>query len=158
LYQNNFSTALFCSIITKNPNPSIFLLTDDDNAVEEALEFYPDQHWKYFKRQRQRGSSTGWEGHTPSLDPAAEVVTILATFDLVQDCSALVWGASNYACYIWEHMMRQSPKRDSLKQFRVDEGTDVYNKAYNTSEIELNAFLEEVRKKKTQATNLSIQN
>jgi hypothetical protein len=55
-------------------------------------------------------------------------------------------------------MMRQSPKRDSLKQFRVDEGTDVYNKAYNTSEIELNAFLEEVRKKKTQATNLIIQN
>ena len=157
MYQNNFSTALFCSIITKNPNPSIFLLTDDDNAVEEALKFYPDRHWKYFKRQRQRGSSTGWEGHTPSLDPAAEVVTILATFNLVKDCSALVYGTSNYAYYIWEYM-RQSPKRDILKHFRVNEGTDVFNKAYNTSEIELNAFLEDMRKKKTQGTNLSIQN
>ena len=75
----------------------------------------------------------------------------------MKDCSALVYGTSNYAYYIWEYM-RQSPKRDILKHFRVNEGTDVFNKAYNTSEIELNAFLEDMRKKKTQGTNLSIQN
>ncbi|KAL7515325.1 hypothetical protein ACHAXN_013478 [Cyclotella atomus] len=53
----------------------------DANAIDEALEFYPNFRWKYFQRKRARGTSKGWEDHLPSGDPVTEVITILATFD-----------------------------------------------------------------------------
>ena len=124
------------------------MLTDDANAIEEALEFYSNLRWKYFQRKRERGSSTGWEGHTPSRDPVSEVVTILATFDLARECTTLVHGHSNYADYLWAHML-ESSRRDELTRFRVDNGTNVFDRAYNVTEAQLHALLEEMRQNKT---------
>ena len=80
-----------------NPNHYIFLLTDDSNAIDEAHEFYPELNWKYLDRPRHKGSSGGWENQTPSRNPALEVIILLATFELAQECSAIVWGASGFA-------------------------------------------------------------
>lgn len=81
-----------------NPNHYIFLLTDDSGAIDEAHEFFPDMNFKYFDRPRHKGSNKGkvWENHTPSRNPAMETIVLVATFELVQECSAIVWGASNF--------------------------------------------------------------
>jgi len=89
-----------------NPNHYIFLLTDDSGAIDEAHEFFPDMSFKHFDRPRHKGSNKGkvWENHTPSRDPAMEVIVLVATFELVQECSAIVWGASNFAHYMYNQV------------------------------------------------------
>lgn len=87
-----------------NPNHYIFLLTDDARAIDEANEFFPNLNWKYFSRPRHRSKEGGWENHTPSRNPALEVVIIVATFELVQECSAIVWGHSTFADYLYNHV------------------------------------------------------
>ena len=87
-----------------NPNHHIFLLTDDSNAIDEAHEFFPNLNWKYLDRPRHKGSSGGWENHTPSRNPALEAIILVATFELVQECSAIVWGAGNFAEYLVNHV------------------------------------------------------
>jgi hypothetical protein len=83
-----------------NPNHYIFLLTDDSNAIDEAHEFFPNLNCKYLDRPRHKGSSGGWENQIPSRNPALEVIILVATFELAQECSAIVWGASNFAEYL----------------------------------------------------------
>jgi len=89
-----------------NPNHYIFLSTDDSGAIDEAHEFFPDMSFKHFDRPRHKGSNKGkvWENHTPSRDPAMEVIVLVATFELVQECSAIVWGASNFAHYMYNQV------------------------------------------------------
>jgi hypothetical protein len=87
-----------------DPNHYVFLLTDDTGAIEEAHEFFPHINWKYFDRPRHNGSSGGWENQTPSEDPALEVIVILSLFDLVQDCSTLVYGPSGFTNYINQYV------------------------------------------------------
>ena len=86
-----------------NPNHYIFLLTDDSEAIDEAHEFFPDMNFKYFERPRHKGSNNGtvWQNHTPSRNPALEVIILVATFELVQECSAIVWGHSGFALYMY---------------------------------------------------------
>ena len=71
-----------------DPNHYVFLLTDDSSAISEMYEFFPNIKWMYFDRPRHNGSSSGWQDHTPSGDPALEVIVILAAFDFVQGKSA----------------------------------------------------------------------
>ena len=73
---------------------NIFLLTDGATAIDEAHEFYPDTNWIYFNRTRFRGSAGGWENQIPSNSPKAEVVTLLATLQLVCLCDTIVHGIS----------------------------------------------------------------
>ena len=89
-----------------NPNHYIFLLTDDSGAIDEANEFFPDMNFKYFDRPRHKGSNKGkvWENHTPSRNPAMETIVLVATFELVQECSAIVWGSSNFANYMYNQV------------------------------------------------------
>eukprot|EP00978_Attheya_sp_CCMP212_P019547 scaffold54967_cov45-Attheya_sp.AAC.1 len=56
----------------ENITRTILLLTDDHNAISEALSQYPDYNWIYFNRPRYRGAEGGWEGHIPSDDPKHE--------------------------------------------------------------------------------------
>ena len=65
---------------------------------------FPNLNWKYLDRPWHKGSSGGWENHTPSRNPALEVITLVATFDLVQECSAIVWGAGNFATYLYNQV------------------------------------------------------
>ena len=92
-----------------NPNHYIFLLTDDAGAINEAHEFFPDMNIKHFDRPRHKGSNKGtvWENQTPSRDPALEVIVMVATFELVQECSSIVWSASNFANYMYNQVSEE---------------------------------------------------
>ena len=133
----------------KRNNP-IFLLTDDSNAIKEAHEFFPDLKWRYFDRPRHKGSSGGWENQTPSRNPALEVIVLLATFELAQECSTMVHGHSNFADYIWQQMKLSNQyvglKRLKKKRYRVD-GSKVHDASYNASEAELEKLLQEMKLK-----------
>jgi hypothetical protein len=131
-----------------DPNHTIFLLTDDANAVKEAHEFHPTLRWKYIDRPRHSGSSGGWENQTPSLNPALELIVIMATFELVQDCSSLVHGFSGFSDYIWTHMAANAGNR-SVKRLRVDDQKQVFNNNHSQSEEELAKLLDERRAKNT---------
>ena len=79
---------------------------------------------------------------------------MLATLELVQECSVLVFGQSNFAWYIRAHMMLLAGRAEE-NMIRVEPNatdvTVVYNSSYNTSDAELNALLDEMRKNKTLA-------
>ena len=93
-----------------NPNHYVFLLTDDGRAISEAHEFFPDMNFKYFDRPRHKGSNNGtvWENQTPSRNPASEVIVLVATFELVQECSAIVWSSSNFASYMHNQVSEET--------------------------------------------------
>ena len=88
-----------------DPDHYVFLLADDSDAIAEAHEFFPDIKWVHFDRPRPNGYS-GWENHTPSGDPALDVIVILSAFDLVQDCSTLVHGRSGFSDYIYQYVSK----------------------------------------------------
>ncbi|KAK1738447.1 hypothetical protein QTG54_011116 [Skeletonema marinoi] len=127
-----------------DPNHTIFLLTDDDNAVNEAHEFYPNLRWKYIDRPRHSGSSGGWENQTPSLNPALELIVLMATFELAQDCSSFVHGHSGLSDYIWTHMAANAGNK-RVTRLRVDDRKEVFNEKYLHSEEELAKLLDEKR-------------
>ena len=49
---------------------------------------------------RHKGSSGGWENHTPSRNPALDTTILVATFELAQECSAIVWSAGGFSAYL----------------------------------------------------------
>ena len=88
--------------------PHILLLTDDANAIAEALA-YNRRHnlhyqWHYFDRPRHKGPEGGWENQIPSTDPEWEVVVLHATFLLIRRCNLLVHSKSNLADYYYAVM------------------------------------------------------
>jgi hypothetical protein len=127
----------------KNKNHSFFLMTDDANAVAEAHEFHPELRWKYIDRPRYKGSSGGWEHQTPSNNPASEVITLLSTFDLVQECSLLVHGTSKFSDVLW--YMMKSKRGDDAKRRIVDADVEVYSIENGASELELMTTLNTMR-------------
>lgn len=130
----------------KDPNHHIFLLTDDSSAIEEANEFFPDLKWNYFNRSRHNGSSSGWEDHTPSGDPALEVIVIMSLFDLVQDCSALVQGNSGFTNYIYRFMQPNNVTRSYVEE--NPSSSEMNGTPLNESEPLLKKILQEMRKTK----------
>ncbi len=132
-----------------DPHHKIFLLTDDANAVNEAHEFYPKLSWKYIDRPRHSGSSGGWENQTPSLNPSLELIVLMATFELAQDCSTFVHGHSGLSDYIWTHMAANSAGEKRAVRFRVDDQKQVFDEKNLHSEEELAKLLEEKRKNST---------
>ena len=51
-------------------------------------------HWFPY---RHKGSSGGCENHTPSRNPALDTTILVATLELAQECSAIVWGAGGFS-------------------------------------------------------------
>jgi hypothetical protein len=73
----------------KRLHENILLLTDDQNAIDEAHREYWMYNWMYFNRTRFRGTEGGWENHFPSGDPkTAEVVTLLSIYRAVRYCDS----------------------------------------------------------------------
>jgi len=85
---------------------NILLFTDDQNAIEEAEEFYPEYNWKYLNKTRHRGSSGGWENQIPSGSPKDEVIAILSIFQLAQRCDVFVHSTSGFSTTIYENMLQ----------------------------------------------------
>lgn len=96
---------------------NILLLTDDQDAIDEAQRQYPHQNWMYFNRTRFRGTEGGWENHFPSGDPKSEVMAILSTFQAVKECDSIVIQEGSFARYIMGVM----------KEYRGDNGVFVAN-------------------------------
>ncbi|GFH44127.1 hypothetical protein CTEN210_00601 [Chaetoceros tenuissimus] len=109
-------------------------------------QFFPDLNWKYLDRPRHKGSSGGWENQTPSRNPALEVIILLATYELAQECSAIVWGASGFADLIL-NQMQMANSRNKVESYRVEGTLSVHNETYKKSESELQKNLEALRNK-----------
>ena len=90
--------------IGDNLHQNILLLTDDQNAIEEAESQYPDQNWMYFNRTRFRGTEGGWENHFPSGDPKTETVTLLSIFRAVRQCDSISMQKGNFAHFLVMNM------------------------------------------------------
>jgi hypothetical protein len=110
---------------------TVLLLTDDDNAVQEALREYPNHQWVYIPRPRFHGAEGGWENQLPSSNPQFEVVVLLTIFQKVQHCQTLVYTQSNLAEYLVGIMLEEAQKRKQPPIFlnldRGKKGTDVYS-------------------------------
>ena len=94
---------------------TIFLLTDDDNAIKEARAKYPDRNWVVIDRPRLKGNEAGWGAHFPSGDPRREIIVLLSIFREVRKCSVFVHGFSNLSEYIAAWMI--SERGDELVRF-----------------------------------------
>jgi hypothetical protein len=82
-------------------NHYILLLTDDSNAIDEAHKFFPNLKWAYLDRPRFKGSSGGWENHSPSRNPALETIFLLTELELAMACSVIVNGESGFSRLIY---------------------------------------------------------
>ena len=71
-----------------------------------------------------------------------EVVVLLATFDLAQECSAIVHGDSGFAEYIYQQM--DAFGKDT-KRYRVEGDNDVHSELHTASEAELEKTLSRMR-------------
>jgi hypothetical protein len=89
----------------------VLKLTDDANAIDEALEFHHGIQWHFLNRTRFRGSEGDWEQQIPSGSPKSEVITILATLKLVQQCDKIVYGQSGFA-----NLLVNAIKKPSLQK------------------------------------------
>lgn len=87
---------------------NFFLLTDDQNAVEEARSEYPNCNWMYFDRPRYRGAEGGFEKQLPSKDPKSEVIVLLSTLTLVKTCNTLIHSTSGLSNLIRSQMVGAS--------------------------------------------------
>ena len=135
--------------LPKKRRTNIFLLTDDANAIDEAHEFYPDTNWIYFNRTRFRGSAGGWENQIPSNSPKAEVITLLATLQLVRLCDTIVYGQSIFADLLVDSMRSVEYDRPggSIQHYRVDDGVkDAYSSNNSDSDEKLEKVLKKLRK------------
>lgn len=99
---------------------TVLLLTDDDNAIKEALSEFPGFNWVYIDRLRFKGKEGGWENHIPSDDPRLEVIVLGSIFRMAGFCKVLIHTRSNLADYI-AAMMMNARGRDFL---RVNLDTD----------------------------------
>jgi len=88
---------------------NILLLSDDQNAIQEALNEFPNYRWIYWNRTRHKGPQGGWENQIPSNDPAWEVVVLMATFLVIPQCNCLVHTKSNLADYLYATMIQTNP-------------------------------------------------
>jgi hypothetical protein len=85
---------------TEKITNTIFLITDDDNAVIEARKKYPDKNWVVIERPRFKGAEGGWENQVPSDDPLLEVLVLMTIFRLAGRCQVFVHSQSNLSDYI----------------------------------------------------------
>lgn len=106
---------------TKN----IFLLTDDDNAVGEALTKFPEYNWMYIDRPRHKGAEGGFENQIPSKNPKFEVIVLLSIFRLVKQCSTLIHTKSGFAL-----LLRRAMAQEGLRVVNIDLGSPVYSDEY----------------------------
>lgn len=72
----------------------VLILTDDDNALGEARQEYPNITWMHIDRPRFKGYEGGWENPLPSKTPKVETVAVLAAFKLIQSASTFVYSSS----------------------------------------------------------------
>ena len=114
-----------------NLTKTIFLITDDANAISEARAKYPNHDWVIIDRPRYQGKEGGWERHIPSDDPKLETVVLLSIFELVKRCDVLVHSRSNLSDYIAGIM--SSARREKFKRIAIDLDQTLYSEKHQES-------------------------
>ena len=104
---------------------TIFLITDDANAITEARTKFPKYNWIIIDRPRYQGKEGGWEKHIPSDDPKLETVVLLSIFELAKRCDVFVHSRSNLSDYIAGIMM--SAHGEKFQRIQIDKDTRVYD-------------------------------
>ena len=124
---------------------------------------------------RHKGSSGGWENHTPSRNPALDTIILVATFELAQECSAIVWSAGGFSAYLLNQVssapisstsfiyllqhiisyiiyicpfldqMQLAHPNGKVESYQIDEDREVYNETHKTSEADLEKYLNDMR-------------
>jgi len=117
---------------TKN----ILLLTDDQNAIEEAQTLHPGYNWMFIDRPRHRGTEGGWENQIPSDDPKLEVIIILTILRLVGQCSSLIHTHSNFA-FVLQGEMENARKGKHFRRVNLDENDPNLFNANNSLSVNL---------------------
>ncbi|KAG7343506.1 hypothetical protein IV203_021451 [Nitzschia inconspicua] len=112
------------NMIKQDEVPNIFLITDDANAIGEALTEFPTFNWMYIRRKRYKANEGGWEQQTPSQDYVFEMTTLLSILEMSQQCSAIVHGPSAFADLVIRSM--EYKHGGNLTMARVDEGLEVH--------------------------------
>ena len=107
---------------------NFFLLTDDQNAIEEARSEYPNCNWMYFDRPRYRGAEGGFEKQLPSKDPKSEVSVLLSTLKMVKTCNTLIHSTSGLADLIRSQMV-------GANYINIDSGKDYINNRLNKATV-----------------------
>ncbi|KAG7344566.1 hypothetical protein IV203_022574 [Nitzschia inconspicua] len=105
--------------------PNIFLITDDANAIGEALTEFPTYNWMYIRRKRYKADEGGWEQQTPSHDYVFEMTTLLSILEMAPQCSAIVHGHSSFADLVVRSM--KSKHGSDLTVARVDENITIHD-------------------------------
>lgn len=131
-------------------NDTIFLLTDDANAIEEAFEFHPNLKWTFLNRTRFRGTEGGWENQTPSRSPKREVVVIMALLRLVQRCDTLIHTSSGFARMLARAMQPTLRTRIQIDSHMKRE--EQYSWNNTVSHHKLNKTLHELREQKKKSS------
>jgi hypothetical protein len=117
----------------KNITKNILLLTDDQNAISEAVSQYPDYN-DIFQSTKTPGSRRWiWENQIPSDDRKHEVLTILSTLQLVRRCKLLIHGESNFAEYVQKDMQYYH----SSQSLNIDDHNVMVFNVNNTKSVKL---------------------
>ena len=108
---------------TDADNQNIFLITDDQNAIDEAEYLYPMHNWLYLKRVRHRGNDGGWENQIPSNNPKQEVIVLLSIFELVKDlkCDRFIHSVSGFSNNLYDHMSKGTIR------INIDQGKEIWS-------------------------------
>lgn len=111
-----------------NASSNILLLTDDQSAVDEALQLHSHLDWTFINRTRFYGTGGGMNNHLPSNNPLLETIVILLELKLAERCHTMVHTKSGFVFLLTAAMSSSTP--DNLKhQIRIDEGrqpTEIY--------------------------------
>lgn len=126
----------YLKALDKDDPKNILLLTDDQNAVEEARTLHPDYNWMYLHRPRHRGAEGGWENQIPSDDPRLEVIILLAIFKLVRQCSTLIHTHSNFA-KVLQGEMEDAMNGKDFHRVNLDDGNPTLFNANNSMSVNI---------------------
>jgi len=132
----------YLNLLSGRERERIIIITDDQDAIDEALEFHSRYTtWHYIKRQRHSGATGGYENQLPSNDPKTEVVVIMATNQIIQQCNTLVRTMGNFGNML-ENSMRQ--RHPHLQVLRV--GDDPSATDFNAESVQrLKEYIEKKR-------------
>lgn len=112
---------------------NFLLLTDDANAIREALHKYPDHHWMYLDRPRHKGPEGGFENQIPSGDPITEVVVILSELALAQHCDSIVHTFSSFSYLLRAMMMSVHGDNTRITAIDMDDPLHETNQVFTAT-------------------------
>ena len=112
---------------------NILLLTDDANAIVEAQQLHPEYRWMFIDRPRWKADEGGWEHQVPSSDPIFEIIVLLGTFALVQQCQSLVYSTSGFSNWILYAMEKKTdPRRSNIGHYNLDDAISYERGRHNS--------------------------